>query len=116
MTGWNQSPQPFSPNGSDVNMGVLLGRIQMANEQQTAILLRISDSLAALPDQIASRLPTPSAPSAPAAPTTTPQFPKMSDLTDLLKAAGWILLLLGVIYKKIALPDAAAIISKMVGG
>lgn len=96
-------------------MGVLLGRIQMANEQQTAILLRISDSLAALQDQIASRLPTPSAPSAPAAPITTPPM-KMSDLTDLLKAAGWILLLVGVIYKKIALPDAAMIISKMVGG
>ena len=95
-------------------MGVLLGRIQMANEQQTAILLRISDSLAALPDQIASRLPTPSALSVAAAPTTQ-QPMKMSDVTDLLKAAGWILLLLGVIFKRIAFPDAAGFVQSMLG-
>lgn len=114
MNGWNQSPPPYSPNGSDVSMGVLLGRIQAANEQQTAILLRISDSLATLPDQIASRLPMPSTVSVAAAPSTT-QPMKMSDLTDLLKAAGWILLLLGVIFKRIAFPDATGFIQSMLG-
>jgi hypothetical protein len=115
MTGWNQSPPPYGPNGSDVNMGVLLGRIQMANEQQTAILMRISDTLTTLPDQIASRLPTSSPTSAPAAHITA-QPMKMTDVTDLLKAAGWILLLVGVMLKKIAFPDAVSLIQKMVAG
>lgn len=113
MTDWRESHRPWPSNGTEVQIGVLLGNIQAENRQQTAILVKISESLTALPLQIASHLPTHLTPSASAALTTS--GPKLSDYTDLIKAMAWLALIIGVIVKRIAFPDAASYIKGMLG-
>lgn len=70
MTDWRESRQHWPSNGTEVQLGMILGGIQAENRQQTAILVRISDTLEDLPDRIGSQLKESLKASAPAAPTT----------------------------------------------
>lgn len=113
MTDSHDLPQRSMTNGGDMGLGMALGRLQATLDHQTPILANINQNIEALPQAIASQLKTYSITSAQDAPTTSQ--PKISDYTDLVKALAWLALILGVLLKRIAFPDAAAYLKGMLG-
>ena len=101
-------------NGRDIGLGMALGRLQATIDHQTPILVEIASGIKALPTQIASQLEKSSPESVHGAPTTI-SMPKLSDYTDLAKALAWLALIVGVIFKRIAFPDAAGYLKGLLG-
>ena len=115
MTDWRESRQHWPSNGTEVQLGMILGGIQAETRQQTAILVRISDTLEDLPDRIGSRLSEFSKASAPAAPTTGGLSQILDSGKGLLQAALPVIIILGAIFKRIAMPDLPAILKAALG-
>ena len=113
MKDYSKSP-PHWHNGTDMGLGMALGRLQSTLDHHTPILIKIEQNLERLPTAIASQLATSTSASAADAHTTGPS-PKISDYTDLVKAMAWLALILGVLLKRIAFPDAAAYLKGMLG-
>jgi len=115
MPDWNESRGLYQSNGADIQIGMLLGSIQSENRQQTAILVRISDALDHLPERIGSQLRTYSTTSAPVAPTTGGLSQLFDSTRGMLQALLPVIIILGAIFKRIAIPDLPAILKAALG-
>ena len=115
MPDWTESHGLYRSNGADVQIGMILGQIQSENAQQTAILVRISDALERLPERLGSQLSKSSTTSAHAAPTTGGLSQILDSGKGLLQAALPVIIILGAIFKRIAMPDLPAILKAALG-
>jgi hypothetical protein len=123
---WPPSSQGYPPplfNGSNFEIGLLLGEMRNEGRRQTEILLAMLDEQRELPDRLAERLPasagaappaTPTAPAAAAAPPPAPP-PTVSQWADLLRALWPLALILAVFLGKLSAPEALPIIRHALG-
>ena len=107
---------PHLRNGTDMGLGMALGRLQATLDHQTPILVQINGNLQALPDRIASQLKTSSTTSAAGAPTTFDLSKTLDSFKGMLGALLPVLIVLGAIFKRINLPDWQGLLRSMSGG
>lgn len=109
---WPESWPDFrhtSPNGSQFEIGLLLGELRTEGRLQTEILLSMLDEQRELPDKLASRIqPLPAA--YPAAKADC-----VSQWAELLKALWPLALILALVAGKISAPEALPLVRHMLG-
>jgi len=115
MPDWTESHKLYRNNGANVQIGMILGHIQAENAQQTAILVRISDALERLPERLGSQLSKSSTASAHAVPTTAGLSTVLDSTKGVLQALLPVIIILGAITKRIAMPDFIGILKAALG-